>query len=304
MQVIPVILGVTLIIFLLLKAVPGDPVTIMAGEHSLNPQSIANLRAELHLDEPLYKQYGYYLWGLLQGDLGFSYRYKRPVADIFKDFFPNSFRLALAAVFVEIILGIFAGIIAAVRKESFMDSFLTVLTTLLVCLPVFWLGMLLQSLLGVRLRWLPVSGIGNGSLRYYILPALTLAASSSAFVFRLMRSSLLEVLSQDYIRAAYAQGISRARVIYKHALRGALPPVVTLIGLDFGSIIGSAIATEVVFNWPGIGRQIYLAILARDRQLVLNSTLLLVLIFVFLNLLVDLAYAFLDPRVREEQSGV
>lgn len=296
----PVIIGVTLILFILMYIIPEDPARLIL-QKGATEQALANLRAKMGIDKPLYVQYWRYMKNLLQGDLGTSYRYRRSVNSILAEHYPNSIRLALAAIVIEIIIGIFAGIISAVKKYSFWDTLVTVSTTLAVCVPVFWLGMMLQIIFGLRLGWLPMSGMGDGSIRYYILPAITLASVSTAYVARMTRSSMLEVLSNDYITTAYAKGLSYYTVIGKHALKNALIPVVTLIGLDLGALMGGAILTETVFNWPGVGRTIYLAILQRDAPVVIGGTLILVIIFLFLNLVVDIIYAWLDPRIRYER---
>ncbi|MFO7928187.1 MAG: ABC transporter permease [Candidatus Humimicrobiaceae bacterium] len=300
LQIMPVIIGVTLILFILMYIIPEDPARLIL-QKGATEQALANLRAKMGIDKPLYVQYWRYMKNLLQGDLGTSYRYRRSVNSILAEHYPNSIRLAIAAIVIEIIIGIFAGIISAVKKYSFWDTLVTVSTTLAVCVPVFWLGMMLQIIFGLRLGWLPMSGMGDGSIRYYILPAITLASVSTAYVARMTRSSMLEVLSNDYITTAYAKGLSYSTVIGKHALKNALIPVVTLIGLDLGALMGGAILTETVFNWPGVGRTIYLAILQRDAPVVIGGTLILVIIFLFLNLVVDIIYAWLDPRIRYER---
>ncbi len=300
LQIIPVIIGVTLILFLLMYVIPEDPARLIL-QKGATEQALANLRAKMGIDKPLYVQYWRYIKQLAQGDLGTSYRYRRSVNSILAEHYPNSIRLALGAIIIEIIIGLIAGIISAVKKYSFWDTLVTVSTTLAVCIPVFWLGMMLQIIFGLRLGWLPMSGMGDGSIRYYILPAITLASVSTAYVARMTRSSMLEVLSNDYITTAFAKGLSYPRVIGKHALKNALIPVVTLIGLDLGALMGGAILTETVFNWPGVGRTIYLAILQRDAPVVIGGTLILVIIFLFLNLIVDIIYAWLDPRIRFER---
>jgi len=300
---IPVIIGVTLILFILMYIIPEDPARLIL-QKGATEQALANLREKMGIDKPLYVQYWRYIKQLVQGDLGTSYRYRRSVNSILAEHYPNSIRLALAAIIIEIIIGIFTGIISAIKKYSFWDTLVTVSTTLAVCVPVFWLGMMLQIIFGLRLDWLPISGMGDGSIKYYILPALTLASVSTAYVARMTRSSMLEVMSNDYITTAFAKGLSYNRVIGKHALKNALIPVVTLIGLDLGALMGGAILTETVFSWPGVGRTIYLAILQRDAPVVIGGTLVLVIIFLVLNLLVDIIYAWLDPRIRYEKREV
>ena len=303
LQLIPVVIGVTLILFLLLYIIPEDPARLIL-QKGATPEALANLRAKLGIDKPLYVQYWRYMKNLFSGDLGTSYRYQRSVNSILAEHYPYSIKLALAAIIIEIILGIFTGIISAIKKYSFWDMLATISTTLLVCIPVYWLGMVMQVVFGLKLGWLPMSGYGDGSIRYYILPALALASVSTAYVARMMRSTMLESLSNDYIVTAYAKGLSQFKVIGKHALKNALIPVVTLIGLDLGSLMGGAILTETVFNWPGVGRAVYLAILQRDAPVVIGGTIVLVMIFVIMNLLVDILYAWLDPRIRFEKKEI
>ena len=283
--------------------IPEDPAKLIL-EKGATPEALQNLRVKMGIDKPLYVQYWRYIKQLAKGDLGTSYRYRRSVNSILADHYPNSIKLALAAIIIEVIIGIFAGIISAVKKYSFWDILVTVSTTIAVCVPVYWLGMILQVSFGLKLGWLPMSGMGDGSIQYYILPAITLASVSTAFVARMTRSTMLEVLSNDYITTAYAKGLSRNMVIGKHALKNALIPVVTLIGMDLGTLMGGAILTETVFNWPGVGRTIYLAILQRDAPVVIGGTIILVVIFVGMNLVVDILYALLDPRIRYEKKEI
>ncbi|MDP3011199.1 MAG: ABC transporter permease [Candidatus Hydromicrobium sp.] len=303
LQIIPVIIGVTLILFTLMYIIPEDPAKLIL-EKGATPEALQNLREKMGIDKPVYVQYWRYIKKLAKGDLGTSYRYRRSVNSILADHYPNSIKLALAAIIIEIIIGIFAGIVSAVKKYSFWDMLVTVSTTIAVCVPVYWLGMMLQVAFGLKLGWLPMSGMGDGSIRYYILPAITLASVSTAFVARMTRSTMLEVLSNDYITTAYAKGLSTNMVIGKHALKNALIPVVTLIGIDLGALMGGAILTETVFNWPGVGRTIYLAILQRDAPVVIGGTIILVMIFVVMNLIVDIIYALLDPRIRYEKKEI
>ena len=302
LQIIPVVIGITILLFVLLYVIPEDPAQLML-EKGATPQALQNLREKIGTDKPVYVQYWRYVKQLSKGDLGDSYRYRRPVNTILAEHYPNSIKLAVAAIIIETIIGLIAGIISAVRKYSFLDVLVTISTTILVCIPVYWLGMLLQIGLGLKLGWLPMSGMGDGSIKYYILPAITLAAVSTAFVARITRSTMLDVMSNDYIRTAYAKGLSNNSVIYKHALKNALIPIITYIGIDLGSLMGGAILTETIFAWPGVGRTIYLAILQRDAPIVIGGTIILVLIFVFINLIVDIIYAFLDPRIRLEGGG-
>lgn len=328
-QFIPVFLGVTLILFVLQNVVPGDPIQLIAGEKKLDPQTETNLRAAYHLIEtdengapiydengntietPLWKRYFQYLAGLLHGDLGRSYQQNgKPVASILAEKYPYTVRLAIVAIIIESIIGIAAGMISAIKRYSAWDVGVTLVTSTLVAMPAFWFGMLQQLFWGVFLKnvtdgafYLPISGAGGPHAEfdgwvYYILPALTLAAVSTAYTARIMRSQLLEVLNQDYIRTARAKGLSRKAVIWRHALKNALIPVVTYIGMDFGGMLAGAILTETVFNWPGVGFETYRAITQRDWPIVLGSVTVIVIVVMIINLVVDVSYAFLDPRIR------
>ena len=308
LQMIPVFLGVTLILFMLRipGLLPGDPIQLIVGEKPLTPALRAQIEEKNHLDEPLHIQYGYYVSGIVQGDLGDSYQKGRPVKTILFDKFPNSFRLAFAAILVEIFVGLLAGIISAVKQYSFWDVLVTLSTSILVSVPVFWLGLLLQMFFGIKIReWtggafsLPITGMGNPpDFVHLILPSITLASVSTAYVARIMRSQMLEAMGQDYIRTAMAKGLTERAVVFKHALKNALIPVVTFVGIDLGALMGGAILTESVFSWPGMGREIYLAVMTRDWPIVMGGVIVVVLIVMVVNLLVDISYAVLDPRIR------
>ncbi len=321
LQFIPVFLGVTLILFALQNIVPGDPIKLIGGEKSLTPEVELQLRIRYHLvqvddegnaildengdpvPETLWNRYVYYMTGLVQGDLGSSYQRKLPVTEIFAAKYPYTVKLAVCAIVLEAIMGIGAGIISAVKRYSFWDILVTLTTSVLVAVPAFWLGMLLQLFFGVYLHVLPISGAGGASSQFqdwahYILPAITLASVSTAYAARIMRSQLLDVMNQDYIRTAKAKGLSNRAIIWKHALKNALIPVVTYIGVDFGAMLSGAILTETVFNWPGIGYEMYRAISSRDWPIVMGGVTLVVVVVMVINLIVDISYAFLDPRIR------
>lgn len=308
LQMIPVFLGVTLILFMLRIPgfLPGDPIKLIAGEKPLPEGTRRQIIEENHLDDPIYEQYYWYISGIAQGDFGDSYQKNRPVVDILWDKFPNTFRLAFAAIFVEVLVGLFAGIISAVKQYSFWDVLVTLSTSILVSVPVFWLGLLLQMFFGIQIRkWtgdafsLPITGMGNPpDLIHLILPAITLASVSTAYVARIMRSQMLEAMGQDYIRTAMAKGLTERAVVFKHALKNALIPVVTYLGIDLGALMGGAILTESVFSWPGMGREIYLAVMQRDWPVVMGGVIVIVLIVMVVNLAVDISYAVLDPRIR------
>lgn len=329
LQFIPVFLGVTLILFAMENIVPGDPIKLTAGEKKLDPVTEINLRATYHLIEtddegnvlydeggntietPLWKRYVLYVNGLLHGDLGTSYQRKgQAVTDILAAKYPYTIKLAVVAILLETVVGIGAGMVSAIKRYSFWDVLVTLVTSVLVAMPAFWLGMLLQLFFGVVLKdvtggafYLPISADFSPysefqSWVYYILPAITLAAVSTAYSARIMRSQLLEVMNQDYIRTARAKGLSRRDVIWHHALKNALIPVVTYIGNDFGAMMAGAILTETVFNWPGVGYETYRAISQRDWPIVLGSVTVIVVLVMIINLIVDVSYAFLDPRIR------
>jgi oligopeptide transport system permease protein len=296
LQVIPVFIGATFIIYAAVFAIPGDPIRALAGERALPEATYDTLVDRYNLDDPLPVQYGKYMAGLAQGDFGESFR-GRDVADIMADRFPVSLRLTGVAIGFTILIGITAGVLAGLRRGSFLDNVVRISTTLLVSIPVFVLGFVGQLVIGVELGWLPVAGIRDGWISY-LMPGLVLASTSLAYVARLTRTSLMENLRADYIRTATAKGLSRARVVGRHGLRNSLIPVVTFIGIDIGTLMGGAIITEGIFNIPGIGREVFLAIQQQEGQVVVGIVTVLVLVFIALNLVVDLLYAALDPRIR------
>jgi ABC-type dipeptide/oligopeptide/nickel transport system permease component len=310
LQMIPVFFGVTLILFVLRApgVLPGDPVRMITGERAMSEALREQVIKKHGLDKPLHVQYGIYVSNLVQGDLGESYQRNRPVVDIFAEKFPNTLRLALVAILIEVIVGVAAGIISAVRQYSFSDVFVTLSTSILVSVPVFWLGMLLQIFFGIKLKewtggafYLPISQMSSAQFpdwAHVILPAITLASVSTAYVARIMRSQMLEAMGQDYIRTAEAKGLTRRAVVFRHALKNAMIPVVTFIGIDFGVMMSGAILTETVFSWPGVGREIFLAVGQRDWPIVMGGVVIIVIVVMIINLLVDLSYALLDPRIR------
>ena len=328
LQFIPVFLGVTLILFIMQNVVPGDPIKLIAGEKKLDPVTEMNIRAahglivtdengDIVFDEngdtietPMWDRYFTYLSGLLQGDLGRSYPRGIDVSTMILDAYPYTVQIAVVAIVIEAIVGIGAGIISAIKRYSFWDILVTLTTSMLVAMPAFWLGLLLQLIFGIWLKdatggavALPVSGVPGPrpmfpGWMYYILPAITLAAVSTAYTARIMRSQLIEVMNQDYIRTAKAKGLSKRSIIFHHALKNALIPVVTYVGMDFGAMLAGAILTETVFNWPGIGQMTYTAITRRDWPIVMGAVTVIVIVVMIINLIVDVSYAFLDPRIR------
>lgn len=299
-MVIPILLGVATIVFTLMFIVPGDPARLLMGQHG-DERVLKSIRHEMGLDKPVYIQYVRFIGKLLKGDLGRSYRQKRPVARIIRERFPATAKLAVASMILSIIIGIAAGIIAAIHRNKVWDWIVMVLSLTGISIPVFWLGMMLILLFSSGLGWLPVGGYGkSGDLRHLFLPALSLSTISIGYISRMMRSSMLEVIGKDYIRTARAKGLSEKAVILHHALRNAFIPVITVIGINFASLLGGAVATETVFAWPGLGRATVDAIRVRDLPVVEGCVLFLAFIFVLANLLVDLSYAWLDPRIRLE----
>lgn len=295
--VIPVMLGVSLIVFLLMHFTPGDPAVLMLGERATEEQ-LQLLRQEMGLLEPLPVQYARFLGAALQGDLGRSYRSGRPVMTEVLSRLPATAELAVAAVVIAVLIGVPVGVLSAVKQYSLLDNAGMLLALLGASLPSFWLGLMLMLLFAVNLGWLPPSG--RDGLSSLVLPALTLGAGAAALITRMTRSSMLEVINQDYVRTARAKGLPEKTVIYSHALRNALLPVVTVIGLQFGALLGGAVITETVFAWPGAGRLAVEAIRAKDYPVVQGAVLMLALAFAFVNLLVDVLYAFLNPRIRAQ----
>ena len=298
LQAIPVFLGTTFLIFALVFAIPGDPIRALAGDKPISPAVYAELQDRYNLDDPFLVQYGKYMVGLVQGDFGQSFR-GREVTEIMSERFPVTVKLGLIAFGFEILIGIFAGVLAGLRRGSFMDNLVLISTTLVVSIPVFVLGFTAQVMLGVKLGWFPIAGLNQG-WHSYLLPAFVLAALSLAYVARLTRTSLVENLRSDYIRTAVAKGLPRKRVVGRHALRNSLIPVVTYLGIDLGALMGGAIVTEGIFNIPGIGQQVFVSIRSQEGPVVIGITTALVLVFIAANLLVDVLYGVLDPRIRYE----
>jgi ABC-type dipeptide/oligopeptide/nickel transport system permease component len=299
---IPTLLGITLITFILMQSLPGDPVTGMAGERA-NPETLARIRAELGQNRPLPLQYLGYLKLLITGELGRSYYTNRKIADDLVQKFPNTVKLAFAAMLFASVMGIGMGVFAAVKRGTNWDRLVTLLSVGGISIPVFWLGLALMLIFAFYLQWFPPSGMGNGDLAHIVLPALTLGTFSLSYIARVTRSSMLESLSQPYIAAARAKGLSEAEVVLKHALKNSLIPVVTLIGLDLGSYLNGAVLTETVFGWDGLGRYALDGIMKRDYPVIMGVVLFGAVVFVTMNLLVDISYHFLDPRVRVKEEA-
>ena len=303
-QFIPVFFGATFLIYALVFAIPGDPVRALAGERPLPEAVQVEIRDQYNLTDPLLVQYGKYMGiipdedtgersGVLQLDFGEDFR-GRDVSDIMADTFPVTLRLAIFAFFIEAILGGIAGLLAGLRKGSFVDNLVKVSTISVISIPIFVLAYSAQLLFGVRLGWFPIAGLEEG-LASYILPAFVLAATSLAFIARLLRTSLIENFRADYVRTATAKGLPRSRVVGIHMLRNSMIPVVTFLGVDLGGLMGGAIVTESVFNLPGVGRATYLAIVSQEGTVVVGIITALVVVFMLSSLLVDVLYAVMDP---------
>lgn len=293
---IPVLLGASLLVFSMLELVPGDPVQLMLSEFQTTPEQIARLRSQLHLDDPLPVQFGRFVWNALHGDLGYSIRTRRPVTAEIADNFPSTLQLAIAGLLVAAALGVITGIVAAANQHSWLELGSMLLALIGVSMPSFWLGLLLIFLLSLRFRLLPATG--GGDLQHLILPAVTLGLGAAAIVARLTRSSMLEVLRQEYVTTARAKGLAEWLVISRHALKNALIPVVTIFGLQFGQLLAGTFVVETVFARPGLGRLIIDGILNKDFPMVQGVVLVVAVSYVLVNLAVDLLYAVLDPRIR------
>lgn len=296
LQTIPVMIGVTLAVFLMMHLIPGDPAQIMAGEQA-NPEQVEAMRDKLGLNDPYHVQYFNYVVNAVQGDLGTSIRTNRSVtSEIFDSRFWITLELAIWGTLLAVVIGLIAGIISATKKYTLADTSIMVIALFGVSMPNFWLGILLIYFFSVNLGILPVAGWGN-DWKQMVLPVITLGTGGAAIIARMTRSSMLEVINQDYIRTAYAKGVSDKYVIYKHALRNALIPVVTVVGLQFGGLLGGAVITETVFAVNGLGRHIIASISARDFPMVQGAILVCAVVFVAVNFLVDITYRLINKRI-------
>ncbi|WP_248960796.1 ABC transporter permease [Sphaerisporangium perillae] len=304
LQAIPVLLGTTFLIFAIVYALPGDPLQALAGEKRVDPVFAATLREQFHLNEPLIVRYGYYLRDIVSGNFGTTFR-GLPVSTIFEGKFQVTFKLSITALIFEAIIGVGLGLWAALRRGRWEDKGILAITLLMVSVPTLVSGFVLQLVLGVKLKqstgidFFPVAGVQDG-VRSYLLPGFVLAMVSIAYLTRLTRTSLMETLRADYVRTAVAKGMPRRRVLGRHALRNSLIPMVTYLGADLGTLMGGAVITETIFNLPGIGQQLFQSVYLRENPVVVGIVTVLVLIYILANLVVDLLYAVLDPRIRYE----
>lgn len=290
-----VMLGVSVIVFMMLHLGGGDPALLMLGERATE-QELAVLREQLGLDQPKHIQFAQFLYRLVQGDLGRSIRSRRPVVKELGDRMPATLKLAGSAMLIASSIGVTVGVVSAIKPNTLLDDVATTGALVGLAMPVFWMGLMLQILFSVRLGWLPASGMGT--LKHLILPAVTLGTGAAALILRMTRSAMLEVIRMDYIRTARSKGLSERVVIYRHALRNAMVPVVTVIGLGVAALMGGAVITETVFAWPGVGNFTVTAIRAKDFPVVQGAVLMLAFITTMANLLVDIIYGLIDPRIR------
>jgi peptide/nickel transport system permease protein len=324
LQLVPVLLGVSLIVFVMMALTPGDPVQIMIGDQAITPEQEAGLRHDLGLDRPIYERFFVFLGNAVQGDFGTSFYHRRPVSDVIAERLPATIELSLVALIVALATSIPLGVLAAIKKNSFLDRISTVGSLLGVSLPGFWFGILLLMMFAVHLQILPVSGrIGYSSeiepithfllidtllrgefsafvdaLKHIILPAITLGLPMTAILMRVTRTSMLEVLRQDYVTFADAKGLSRRKVLFRHALKNALIPTVTVAAIETGSLLGGNMIVETVFGWPGLGRLVVESIFLRNYPLVQAAVLFYAVTYVLLNFAADILYTFLNPRVK------
>ncbi|MBI5189294.1 MAG: ABC transporter permease [Nitrospirae bacterium] len=294
---VPTLMGLALVTFLMLRAIPGDPALGLVGDRA-EPEAVEAIRRELGQDKGVASQFAGYLKLLASGNLGRSYYTKRDVTSDILSKFPNTLKLALSAMLVATFAGILLGILSAVARGTYWEKVFSALSLAGISLPVFWVGLVLMLLFAFVLPWLPPSGMGDGQWAYLVLPAATLGLNSAAYIARITRMSLVEVLGSQFIMTARAKGLSPFRVVAKHALRNALVPVITLIAIDFGSYLNGSVLTETIFGWDGLGRYALDGIMKRDYPVILGTVLAGSAVFVFFNLVADVAYAFIDPRIR------
>lgn len=302
LMMIPVLLGVTFVVFCIMDFTPGDPAQMILGD-AATPENIAKLREELGLNGPLLERYFLYIKNLLMGDMGISYSTGLNVIDQIRDKLPNTVMLASAGTLIAVCIGVPMGIISARKQYTAFDNFAMIFALIGTSMPSFWLGLLFVIAFSLNLGILPASGMGAGgldTLRSLILPALTIGTGTAAVIARMTRSSMLEVIRQEYIDTARAKGIRESRVVFKHMLKNALIPIVTVIGLQFGLLLGGSVMTESVFSWPGLGRFVLEAIKMKDTASVMGSVIVLSVLFSCVNFCVDILYAFIDPRIKSQ----
>jgi peptide/nickel transport system permease protein len=304
LELVPTLLGVTIVTFIIMRVIPGgDPVTLLLGPEA-TPEAIEIARQRWGFDKPYIVQYFMQMWNLVRGDLGTSIVSGRPVFTILMERLPRTAELALLAITIASLIGILAGVVSAVYRGKTIDNITRVFVFIFLAMPAFWLGLELILLVSRKLQWLPPAEAGDGWIwerfNHLILPALTLGVGTGAFLCRILRSSMLQVMHQDYIRTARAKGLRGPQIIFKHTLRNALIPFVTVAGLAMGALLGGSVVVEQVFNWPGIGQKLIQSIMERDYPVTTGCVIMMAVIFVLVNLFVDLLYGFIDPRIRGE----
>jgi len=297
LQAIPVFFGTTLLIYFMVFAMPGDPIVALFGQHGVNEAVAAQLRAQYHLDQPFIIQYFIYIGGIFRGDFGVSFS-GQPVSEILLSTFPVTLRLATMALLFEMIIGIAVGLISGLRKGKFFDSSTLVVSLIVISLPVFVIAFVAQLVIGIQLGWARPTVSGTAPLNELVLPAIVLATVSVAYIIRLTRESVIETRGQDFVRTAYSKGLTSGRIVRVHILRNSLIPVVTFLAVDFGVLMVGATVTEGIFNIPGVGRTLYQAIIRGEGPTVVSFVTVMVIIYLVVNLLTDLLYAALDPRIR------
>ncbi len=297
MLAVPVLIGVIVLVFFMVRLTPGDPAVVLAGEHATAEQ-VEAMRAQYNLDKPLHIQLGIFFQDLARGDLGRSTRSRAPVSVELMARLPNTIILMVSAMIIATLVGTITGVISAVKQYTVFDALAMLLALIGISIPVFWLGLMMMIIFSVNLGWFPAAGSGTWS--HLVLPSIALATVPTAIISRMTRSSVLEVLRQDYIRTARSKGLHERTVIISHALKNAIIPVITVVGLQAGTLMGGAVLTESVFNWPGLGRLMINSILARDYPVVQGAVLLMAVSFLLINLLVDILYVVFDPRIRFE----
>lgn len=305
-QLIPTLFIVVLIVFIITRVIPGDPAAVMLGPQA-SVEDVESLREELGLNESIWTQLGDYLKGLLKGDLGDSYYYNEPVSDIIAERFPATLILSVSSMLISLLVGIPIGVISATKQYSKFDYITMILALIGISMPVFWLALMLVLIFSVNLGWLPSVGMGSEGfvdiIKHLILPSISLAVISAGVFARFTRSSMLDIIKEDYIKTANAKGLKQKIVVWKHAFKNALPPIITIVGIQFSSLLSGAILTETIFSWPGMGKLIVDAIEKRDYSLVQGGVIFVAFVYVIINLIVDISYALLNPKVRAGFEG-
>lgn len=294
--IVPTVLATSIVVFLMLHLIPGDPASIYVGENQASPERLAEIRRSMGLDRPLYEQYSKFLWNGIQGDLGRSLQTGRPVTEEIFQRFPSTIQLASAAMIMSVVLGVSMGVVSALKRNTWIDTVAMSIALLGVTVPVFWLGLLLIMFFAVNLNWLPATS--PPGIQGLILPTISLGLLSTATLARLVRSSMLEVLNRDYLTTARAKGLVPRAVVIRHALRNALIPVVTVMGLEFGALLSGAVITETIFSRAGLGKLVVDSIQSKDIPVVQGVVLVIAMTYIVINLFVDILYVFIDPRIR------